>query len=100
MLSLLRSDIYKMFKRISFYVCMFLAALSTGYSTWIHEQTIKAQIKQQYVQYAAFMNLDDIYSQIDSMTGKDLGITAWSVLFNNLPIIITFAAIFSSSLKI
>jgi len=94
MFSLLKSDIYKMFKRMSFYVCMFLAALSAGYSTWIHENTVKEGIKQQYARFAAFMNLDDLYAQIDAMSGKDLGITAWSVLLNSLPTVITFAAIF------
>jgi len=95
MLSLLKSDIYKMFKRMSFYVCMFLAALSAGYSTWTYEQTLKAQMKYRYMQMmGGFGNPSEISAQIDSMSGKDLGITAWSVLTTNLSLVITLSAIF------
>lgn len=94
MLSLLKSDIYKIFKRMSFYVCMLLVALAAGYNTWTQEQTMKMQYKAQFSRYAAFMDVSEMYAKIDAMSGKELGITAWSVLMNSLPYVITFSGIF------
>ena len=94
MLSLLKSDIYKIFKRMSFYVCMLLVALAAGYSTWTQEQTMKMQYKAQFSRYAAFMDVSEMYAKIDAMSGKEMGITAWSVLMNSLPSIVTFSGIF------
>ena len=96
MLSLLKSDIYKIFKRMSFYICMLLAALSSGYSTWVQEQTIKGQMKQRYAHMmGGFMDPSEMYASIDALSGKDLGLSAWSVSMNNLSSsVITFGAIF------
>ena len=94
MLSLLKSDIYKMFKKMSFYVCMFFVALSAGYSTWTQEKTIKDQYRMYASRMAMFGDPKEMYEQIDAMSGKDLGISAWSVLPNGLGAIITFSALF------
>ena len=89
MLNLLRSDIYKIFKRMSFYICLLVSVVSAGYGAWTFEETVKNMYKQRFGGYASLYGLD-----FDSMTAKDLGITAWAVLNQSVPFALTMSAIF------
>lgn len=89
MLNLLKSDMYKIFKRMSFYVCLILSLISAGYTVWTFEDTVKNMYKKQYGAYASMLGLD-----FDSMTAKDLGITAWSVFSQSVANAILLSAIF------
>lgn len=89
MLNLLKSDMYKIFKRMSFYVCLILSLLSAAYTVWTFEDTVKNMYKQQYGAYASMLGLD-----FDSMTAKDLGITAWSVFSQSASTAILMSVIF------
>lgn len=89
MLGLLKSDMYKIFKRMSFYVCLVLSLLSAGYTVWTFEDSLRNMYKQQYGAYASMLGLD-----FDSMTAKDLGITAWSVFSQSVSTAILMSVIF------
>ena len=71
MIGMLRSEIYKLFKKKSFYICGLISMVLIGLTVWTYEWQVNDQLGAQYAQLGI---------PFDGIDLKRMGYTAWNAL--------------------